>query len=963
MSATTLEFIAAPSAPNITATVTFPSTRLDLAWTDNSANETGFEIYKSLDGTTFSLLAATADNATAYTDAGLTPDTTYWYKLRAVSDVGRSDFTDFATGKTNLTWPTALTAVALTSNSVVLTWTDASTNETGFEIYRSPNGTAYTQLVKTDPDVTTHTDTNGLAAETTYWYRIRAVNDDGPSNYAGPVSVKTLKAVPAAPTAFYSPSSTPDSIDLAWKDNANNETAYELYRSLNGTTYTLLVTTAADTITHIDTGLAANTTYWYKLCAVGEAGRSAFAFYSTKTPEGISAPTDLMGTISGTEQITLSWRYTSPLAASYFEVEHSVDNVDFVKIGQTADGVTLSFIHDGVTDDDGPQHYYRVRTVILGRTPPTSPYSATLTLLQIAPSAPTALTATPISSGSIDLVWTDNSIGEQGFHIYRSFTGKEGTFFQIGTTRPDTTFFTDSRLYPSTTYWYEVRAFNAVDDSERSNMALATTFSGEWVELADSAKAGGVSKSSSKSSTPSVAVDKSGRVVVVWQETVLGIDQVRLAVFHPDENQWFGVITKCVVDDITWSGAYWSYNFGYRYLSNEGNGISLSSGDSEEPLIMYDAFRDAFFIVWQQYTNGPNDTINKWRIVARKMQIRHFLSNNDCYTADFDDVDTSTLMVYGTIDIGRASTIVSRDVSYQSIRPQAFLNAAETPSHLYVTWQEYLPTNDDPNEGNWDIYAARMDTTTQDPGNPSTFFVDRLDGGTGLVSNTATSSLYPTITGDGSGNLFVFWQEGFDNEPDGEIDNWEIYGKTLTGSAWVGAITGGADGDNVSNNTGYSQHPKAAMDPSGRPYVTWDDNSADFYNHDIYIKRRTLAGTGWEEVNDATSTITSASGGGISESVGASFFPSISIDSEGNVFVAWHDSTSQNWEILVREYSVGVPEEGPAWVSMDYSHLPPGISDTAGSSLLPTIRSQAGSVYVVWEEDTNGNIEIYLKRW
>ena len=48
---------------------------------------------------------------------------------------------------------------------------------------------------------------------------------------------------------------------------------------------------------------------------------------------------------------------------------------------------------------------------------------------------------------------------------------------------------------------------------------------------------------------------------------------------------------------------------------------------------------------------------------------------------------------------------------------------------------------------------------------------------------------------------------------------------------------------------------------------------------------------------------------------------------------------------------------------MDYSHLPPGVSNTTGSSLFPTIRSQTGSVYVVWEDDSNGNLEIYLKRW
>ena len=70
------------------------SEQIDLTWVDNSNNETGFEIWRAsaVDGT-YSLVSTTAADTQSYSDPGLTTNTPYYYKVRAVSGGGQSAYT------------------------------------------------------------------------------------------------------------------------------------------------------------------------------------------------------------------------------------------------------------------------------------------------------------------------------------------------------------------------------------------------------------------------------------------------------------------------------------------------------------------------------------------------------------------------------------------------------------------------------------------------------------------------------------------------------------------------------------------------------------------------------------------------------------------------------------------------------------------------------------------------------
>jgi hypothetical protein len=74
----------APSALPFTGTT---STATTLNWTDNSGNELGFAIYRSVDGgANFALLNTVAANATTFTDANLFPSSRYIYDVRAFTE-------------------------------------------------------------------------------------------------------------------------------------------------------------------------------------------------------------------------------------------------------------------------------------------------------------------------------------------------------------------------------------------------------------------------------------------------------------------------------------------------------------------------------------------------------------------------------------------------------------------------------------------------------------------------------------------------------------------------------------------------------------------------------------------------------------------------------------------------------------------------------------------------------------
>ena len=266
---------------------------INLAWNDNSINETAFKLYQSINSTSNYLVARTpTSNLTAYgINLGTNPVSgVYYYYLTAINDAGESQASNVVNaGIGKPLAPSDLVVSSVTKGAtsgdyyINLSWKDNSANETGFRLFQSINSTSNFRLIKNPAANTVSYGVNlgAIPSAGTYYYKISSVNNSGesqPSNIAN-----TGIGVPNAPSglvlASVSKSTTSGNyfINLKWTDNSPNETGFRLYQSINSTSSYNLVKTPVANCTDYCINIGSTPTqgtYYYKVSAINDAGES-----------------------------------------------------------------------------------------------------------------------------------------------------------------------------------------------------------------------------------------------------------------------------------------------------------------------------------------------------------------------------------------------------------------------------------------------------------------------------------------------------------------------------------------------------------------------------------------------------------------------------------------------------------------------------------------------------------------
>lgn len=184
-----------PSAPSVSApafslaptgltTKATSYSAITVSWTDNASNEAGYEVWRSTTGSggTYTLRKTTSANATSYNDTGLSGGKQYCYKARSLDGAGGapSAFTTSSCATTLLKQPTSVSATVTEATTITLLWVDNSSNETGFEIWRSSTGISGTYSLKyTTAANLTRFDDTGRTPGKQYCYKMRAVSTAG----------------------------------------------------------------------------------------------------------------------------------------------------------------------------------------------------------------------------------------------------------------------------------------------------------------------------------------------------------------------------------------------------------------------------------------------------------------------------------------------------------------------------------------------------------------------------------------------------------------------------------------------------------------------------------------------------------------------------------------------------------------------------------------------------------------
>jgi FtsP/CotA-like multicopper oxidase with cupredoxin domain len=179
-----------PAAPTAAVATLLAGPQIRLTWTDNAVSETGFVIERSSNGVTFTQIGtAPARNntgAASYIDVAVptgAADASFTYRVAAVNLAGQSAYavSNAALVPGVPAAPTNFVAVngpnSNNQRSVVLTWTDNASNETGYILQRATNAAFSQNLnsVALRANIVTYTAT-GLSRNTAYYFRLRAAN-------------------------------------------------------------------------------------------------------------------------------------------------------------------------------------------------------------------------------------------------------------------------------------------------------------------------------------------------------------------------------------------------------------------------------------------------------------------------------------------------------------------------------------------------------------------------------------------------------------------------------------------------------------------------------------------------------------------------------------------------------------------------------------------------------------------
>jgi len=224
--------------------------------------------------------------------------------------------------------------------------------------------------------------------------------------------------------------------------------------------------------------------------------------------------------------------------------------------------------------------------------------------------------------------------------------------------------------------------------------------------------------------------------------------------------------------------------------------------------------------------------------------------------------------------------------------------------NLHITWEESMSVNEE------------------------IFYKNSNDNGATWNANTRLTfdtigSFYPSIAVSGD-NIHIVWY-------DFRLGNRSVFYRRSQngGFNWEQEMK-------LTSDAAEAYNPAVAV--SGQVVsLAWHDRRSG--TEEIFYKRSTNQGTTWGADTRLTYT------------TGISWYPSIST-SGNNVHLAWYDNTEGNYEIY---YGLST-DYGANW--MPFYKL----TENSAGSYRPSICVSDTNVHVVWNDDRDGNFEIYYKK-
>jgi uncharacterized protein (TIGR02145 family) len=171
-----------------------------------------------------------------------------------------------------------------------------------------------------------------------------------------------LEEIPLAPTELKAMVASTNQVELSWKDNSTNETAYKIERKIDSGNFTEIGATSKDVTIFSDQTVTLNTTYTYRVYSSNQAGKSTL-YSNEATVKMISGP--ILTTTSTTEVSAIGAKSGgnitsdggSPITAK--GVVWSTETMPTVSLAtKTSDGTGTGTFQSTLTGLAGNTKYY-----------------------------------------------------------------------------------------------------------------------------------------------------------------------------------------------------------------------------------------------------------------------------------------------------------------------------------------------------------------------------------------------------------------------------------------------------------------------------------------------------------------------------------------------------------------------------------------------------------------------------
>lgn len=423
---------------------------------------------------------------TAYTIAGLSDNTTYYWRLKSERIGSESDWSPARQFTVNLPPPTPLlispanASLNVDTLNVLFKWGPVL-NASEYQFQLSSSQT-FNSIESEETLSSTQYVVETLNSDRTYYWRVRALNIGGMSEWS---AIRTLTTIPAPPeqVVLLTPSNNQSDVlvspTMTWRSSTNAD-SYRIQVSTTQSFSNIIANVVLTDTSYQVRDLLVNRTYYWRVLAQNDGGESPWSLTFAFSTTNVAAPGQPVLSLPGNNAVDLpttiqfTWQNV-PNATKYrFQLSLSANFTTLVK--DTIGVESLFYLHQNLLQSE--KYYWRVSAINDGgegvwsaiRTFETEVVIPAQTI-QVAPvndnintQVPVNMTWLPVQGAKTYTVQlsTDQAFLSQDQQIYSGLTA---TTFQF------------SETLPQTKYYWRVRAVNAAGEGEWSETWWFTTVS------------------------------------------------------------------------------------------------------------------------------------------------------------------------------------------------------------------------------------------------------------------------------------------------------------------------------------------------------------------------------------------------------------------------------------------------------------------------------------------------------